>query len=207
MTLGCGGGDGDNGPDRTLARAPSNSGESQTGAAGAVLPDSIRVLVTRDGSPEEGVTVIWETNAAGAEFSPETSETDDLGLAAATWKLGTQAGIQIATARVSSAAGSPLLFHATATGGSGATFGNTFFRSNHNLTSDPAVDTITAGSVFVWTGSGGQHTVRSQGSPSFTSSGPLDGDTTYAVSFDTPGTYEYDCQVHGSGMTGRIVVQ
>jgi plastocyanin len=27
------------------------------------------------------------------------------------------------------------------------------------------------------------------------------------VTFNTPGTYTYDCSVHGSLMTGRIVVQ
>jgi plastocyanin len=207
MSLACGGDDDGNGPDRTLAKAPANSGDAQSGATESTLPDSIRVLVTKNGTPEEGVTVIWETSIPGGELSPGTSESDANGLAASSWKLGVSVGAQIAGARVSGAAGSPVLFHATASGGTGATFGNTFFRSNHNLTSDPAVDTITVGSTYVWTGTGGNHTVRSSGSPSFTSSGILDGPVTYAVTFDNAGTYEYDCQVHGSGMTGRIVVQ
>ncbi|MGH7498417.1 MAG: cupredoxin domain-containing protein [Gemmatimonadales bacterium] len=29
----------------------------------------------------------------------------------------------------------------------------------------------------------------------------------YSVTFDTPGTYEYDCSIHASQMTGRVVVQ
>jgi plastocyanin len=31
--------------------------------------------------------------------------------------------------------------------------------------------------------------------------------STYAVTFLNPGTYDYDCGVHGSAMTGRIVVR
>jgi plastocyanin len=30
---------------------------------------------------------------------------------------------------------------------------------------------------------------------------------TYAVTFNTPGTYAYGCGVHGSALTGVIVVQ
>jgi plastocyanin len=29
----------------------------------------------------------------------------------------------------------------------------------------------------------------------------------YTVTFNTPGTYSYDCAVHGAAMSGRIVVQ
>jgi len=46
------------------------------------------------------------------------------------------------------------------------------------------------------------------GSPSFTSSAVLSGSgSTYQVTFTTPGTYQYDCAVHGTMMTGTIVVQ
>jgi plastocyanin len=30
---------------------------------------------------------------------------------------------------------------------------------------------------------------------------------TYSVTFRNPGTYTYDCGVHGSAMTGQVVVQ
>ena len=33
----------------------------------------------------------------------------------------------------------------------------------------------------------------------------VDGDT-YSVTFDTPGTYDYFCQVHATVMTGKVVV-
>ncbi|HET6577556.1 MAG TPA: plastocyanin/azurin family copper-binding protein [Gemmatimonadales bacterium] len=91
------------------------------------------------------------------------------------------------------------------------TVGNIFFESAHNGTRNPAVDTVAAGTTvtWTWTATGAErHSVLSQGTPGFASSDILTGDgQTYAVTFATPGTYQYDCAVHGSLMTGRIVVQ
>jgi plastocyanin len=51
------------------------------------------------------------------------------------------------------------------------------------------------------------HSVQSLGSTSFTSSSIQTGSGTHVVTFTAPGTYQYDCAVHGSAMTGTIVVQ
>jgi len=81
------------------------------------------------------------------------------------------------------------------------------FVSRHNGSRQPAVDTIQAGATVTWTWSGNlPHNVRSIGSPSFTSSTTRTGSGTYAVRFDVPGAYRYDCVVHGLAMTGTIVV-
>ena len=81
------------------------------------------------------------------------------------------------------------------------------FVSSHNASTNPAVDTITAGSTMTWTWSGTlPHSVRSAGTPAFASSGVHTGAGTYSVTFTTPGTYTYDCSVHGGAMTGTIVV-
>ena len=100
-------------------------------------------------------------------------------------------------------------------GGGGAvgsvTVGNIFFQSAHNGTMNPAIDTVPVGTTvtWTWTNTGStSHSVQSDGSPSFTSSAIMTGDgKTYTMMFTTPGTYQYDCAVHGSAMTGRIVVQ
>lgn len=103
------------------------------------------------------------------------------------------------------------------TGGSGGgavgtvTVGNIFFQSGHNGTSNPAQDTVPAGQkvTWTWTGTGStSHSVLSEGSPSFASSAILTGNgMTYSATFNTPGTYHYECAVHGSAMSGTIVVQ
>ena len=93
--------------------------------------------------------------------------------------------------------------------------GNIFFRSARNGTCNPAVDTVAAGTPVTWTwvATGATpHSVHSnpptQGAPTFASSNTLSGaGSTYSVTFTTPGTYEYDCSVHGTQMTGRVVVQ
>ncbi len=81
------------------------------------------------------------------------------------------------------------------------------FVSSHNASMNPAVDTITAGSAMTWRWSGTlPHSVRSVGTPAFANSGVLTGAGTYSVTFATPGTYRYDCGVHGQAMTGVVVV-
>jgi len=83
--------------------------------------------------------------------------------------------------------------------------------SSHNGTANPAVDTVAAGSTVTWTWTNNQgvsHSVQSQGATTFSSSPIMSGnDQTYAVTFAAPGTYQYDCAVHGTAMSGRIVVR
>lgn len=81
------------------------------------------------------------------------------------------------------------------------------FVSDHNGSQNPAVDTIPVGGTVTWTWSGSLlHSVQSVGSSSFTSSSTKNAGT-YAVTFSAPGTYQYDCAVHGSAMRGTVVVQ
>lgn len=91
------------------------------------------------------------------------------------------------------------------------TVGNDFFRSAHNGTQNPAVDTIAAGSSVTWAwNAAGSHSIQSTGTAPeiFRNSVVMSGaNDTYSVTFNTPGTYTYDCAIHGSAMTGRIVVR
>ncbi len=89
--------------------------------------------------------------------------------------------------------------------------GNIFFQSGHNGTKNPAVDTVAAGTAvtWTWTATGSTpHSVESEGTPSFTSSATQSGSgMTYSLTFTAPGTYQYDCAVHGAAMSGTLVVQ
>ena len=88
--------------------------------------------------------------------------------------------------------------------------GNIFFRSGHNGSQNPAVDTIAAGSSVTWNwNAAGSHSIQSTGTPNiFRNSVVMSAsNSSYVVTFQNPGTYTYDCGVHGSLMTGRIVVQ
>ncbi len=89
----------------------------------------------------------------------------------------------------------------------GVVVGDNFFRSSRNSSQNTAVDTVGVGGTVTWTwGSATNlHNVQSILNPMFTSSG-LQTSGTHVVTFNAAGTYQYDCQVHGS-MTGRIVVR
>jgi plastocyanin len=89
--------------------------------------------------------------------------------------------------------------------------GNNVFKSGHNGSANPAVDTIAAGGTvtWTWTNAGGVlHSIQSLGSPIFRNSQVKSGDgSTYQVVFRRAGTYQYDCAIHGAAMTGTIVVR
>ena len=89
--------------------------------------------------------------------------------------------------------------------------GNNVFKSGHNGSANPAVDTIAAGGTvtWTWTNTGGVlHSVRSLGLTIFRNSVVKSGDgSIYQVVFARAGSYEYDCAIHGAAMTGMIVVQ
>jgi plastocyanin len=97
------------------------------------------------------------------------------------------------------------------TGGTGVRVGNDFFRSGHNASTNPAVDTVAVGDslTWMWVNTGGvEHSIQSLGATAFPSSAIQSGNgKTYQVVFQTPGTFRYNCAVHGNEMTGTIVVQ
>jgi plastocyanin len=91
------------------------------------------------------------------------------------------------------------------------TTGNIFFRSDRNGTVNQAVDTIVPGGTVTWkwTNTGlVPHNIQSLGMPGFASSQVETGDgSSYQVTLSTPGTYRYNCAIHGNLMTGVIVVR
>jgi plastocyanin len=86
--------------------------------------------------------------------------------------------------------------------------GNIFFRSAHNGSVNPAVDTVAAGGTVTWTWiEAGSHSVQFAdvilpGSPVFANNGSV-----FSLVFPTAGTYPYDCGIHGPAMAGTIVVK
>ena len=75
----------------------------------------------------------------------------------------------------------------------------------------PKILTVTAGDEVVWTNSSGSHNVNG-GTATFPSNPASFGnsvgtDWTYKFVFNTPGTYNYQCDPHaGMGMVGQVVV-
>ena len=215
LGAGCGGDEQGPGESPLVVEKPATkSGDLQTGPVGVALGNPLRILITRDGEPVEGVNVSWAAGQGGS--IGQTEESDDLGIATAVWTLGPDIGNQVATAEVDEADNSPLTYTATAeTGGPppppvGATVqvltdgqGNRF---------DPAIVTIAPGQSVTWNwpeGSGSHNVVPDSDEP--TTSGALkEGPITYTYTFEEPGTYRYYCSAHGGpggvGMAGQVIV-
>jgi plastocyanin len=188
------------------------SGDNQTGAPNAVLNAPPLTVKATDqfGNAVSGESVSWAVTGGTASVNPTTGNTGANGQAQTVLTLGATPGPVTVTATSGILSGSPVTFHATIAtlpASAAVSVGDFFFRSGRNLTQNPAVDTIGAGGTVTWTWVGAaSHGVNSTGSPTFTSS-TVKTSGTYAFTFATPGTYTYDCTVHGSLMTGRIVVQ
>jgi len=80
-----------------------------------------------------------------------------------------------------------------------------------NQAFNPATRTVSAGTTVQWVNQDGfAHTViYSSGPGSAFNSGNINGGGTFTVTFNTAGTVQYYCQIHGSpgaGMHGTIVV-
>jgi plastocyanin len=74
----------------------------------------------------------------------------------------------------------------------------------------PASLTISAGDTVTWTWSGDNpHSLvgTSDNATDLIESDQMTGSGTAEVTFDEAGTYEYECGVHGSSMSGTIVVE
>ena len=130
----------------------------------------------------------------------------------------------LATALLMGCGEPPMTAPGTAAGGNGGggsggggnsgsvtvSVGTNFFRSDRNGSVNSAVDTVAVGGnvTWKWAGAGSvPHNVVSVGMPGFTSGSIRTGDgSTYEVTFTSPGTYRYNCAIHGNLMTGVVVV-
>jgi plastocyanin len=212
---GCGGED--QGPGQSplaIEKPATKSGDQQTGPVEVALGNPLRVLITRDGEPVEGVDVSWAAGQGGS--LAQVAESGEDGIASAVWTLGPQLGNQVATAEIDGADGSPLTYTAVATEGTGPPPGPTI-----NVLGPPGEPrfepnniTVTAGQTvtWIWDAAAVSHNVVADDRNNPTTSGtPTDGPHTFSFTFNTVGAFRYYCQVHGGlagvGMSGRVVVQ
>jgi plastocyanin len=187
------------------------AGDGQTGSPNSALTAQLAAKASDQfGNGVAGVPVAWQVTAGTGGVSPTSGSTDGTGLAKTTLTLGATPGSVTITATSVGLAGSPATFHATiatAAATAAVQVGDTFFKSGHNATQNPAVDTIGVGGTVTWTWVGAlAHSVESTGATSFTTSTILTSGT-YQFTFTAAGTYTYDCGVHGASMTGRVVVR
>jgi plastocyanin len=187
------------------------SGDGQTGVLNSQLAQQLQVKVSDQfGNGVAGVAVAWA--ATGGTVSSASVPTNGSGISAVSVTVGSTEGPVTVTATANGLAGSPVTFNETASTAppipttATVSVGDIFFKSAHNLTSNPAVDTIAVGGKVTWTWVGGSHSVVPTGTQTFTGSGAPQSSGSYQFTFNTVGSYTYICGVHGAAMNGRVVV-
>jgi plastocyanin len=201
-------------PDAATALSVA-AGDGQTGTLNSQFPLQLQAKVADQfGNGIAGIAVTWAAVAGTAPagtLSASSVPTNSSGISVVTLTAPGTEGDFTVTATATGLTGSPVTFteHAAAAPplptSATVQVGNIFFKSSHNATQNPAVDTVAVGGTVTWNWAGGTHSVRSTGSPSFTSSS-VQSSGSYSFTFNTAGTYSYDCAVHGTAMTGRVVV-
>ena len=191
-----------------LLKTGGDNQAQQTGL-GFVAPLSV-MISDNFGNGVPGIDVDWTVTSGSVTLDAGTTTTGADGVTATAVTAGATLGD--ATVKAEPTIGSSsVTFNLEVTGPQlHVTLGNNFFRSIHNGTENPAIDTVAVGSTIIWNkASPTGHTVTSTSGPVAFDSGLLVGvpNTTFSFTFNTPGTYTYQCMVHGPPMTGQIVVQ
>lgn len=193
-----------------------NGGDNQQGNINTQLAEQVSVqALDQFGNGVPNVSVDWA--ATGAAVLPSAGNTDGFGVSNTTVTLGGTAGAIVITATAIGLNGSPQTFNATANNPPPPPSAITITVGSPGNNFTPAVDTVAAGGTVTWTWSTANHSVTTTGPTSFTSDPagivPSIPHTYGPITFNTPGTYYYYCEAHGSpgnpptGMSGTIVVQ
>ena len=200
-------------PNSPILTKAQPSGDGQTGAAAATLPNPLRVLVTTvSGSPVAGRSISWSITPSSGEVNPSSATTGSDGVATTTVTLPPVSGAVTVTATSSGATGSPQSFTLTATGASSAVnvqvINTNFVPSTFDLKVGGTV-------TFTWGAGSGPHNVIPVPPnliPVSVNPGPPDTHSapySFMTTFPALGTFKFYCGVHGApdaGMAGTITV-
>ncbi len=188
------------------AQMAKSAGDSQTALISTALPNPHSVVV-KDGHGNVigSFKVHWATGTGGGSVSDTAPLTDPSGIASTTRNLGSTLGTQTDTASAA-LTGSPIVFVSTGdsvthvgavTVGPGIVFAPNSVTIGHG-------GTVT----FTWASGSVSHGVAWLTAPSTKpTDSPVQTTGTYQVTLTTPGTYTYDCAVHGAAMSGTIIVR
>lgn len=179
------------------------SGDLQSAFAGDELTDDFVVrLADANGNPVFGKTVVWSVTSGGGSLSPANAISRADGLASSRYTLGATAGFQTIEATASAFTGSPISFRASA---QQRPLGATVSVRDNFFTPSPA--TVAAGSRVVWNWEGFNfHNVTFINAPAANSDSPTQQSGLHEVVFLNTGVFSYFCTIHGTNMSGTVVV-
>lgn len=184
-----------------------SGGDAQHGVVGSPLSLAHKVLIAdAHGNPKSGAQIRWVVGDGGGTVSDTAPTSAADGTASVLRTLGATVGSQSDTAIANGLAGSPIAFTATADTvpfAAGVTVGPTIMYA-------PTTVTVASGGTVTWTWASGSiaHSVMWLTAPgTLPTNSAIQSTGTYPITFTTPGTYTYQCAVHGSAMTGQVIVR
>jgi plastocyanin len=181
-------------------------GDQQSAPVETALPNPLVVNVADQfGNGVPGVSVNWATTG-DATLSAPTVISDASGNSAVGVTMGSTEGPITITATAGELTGSPVTFTATAAAPGPVTA--TVNVVNNSF--QPGALSVAAGTTVTWRWgpSAVNHNVAPVGGTEPSRSGaPESAPATHNHTFNTPGTYSYQCEVHGPSMSGVITVQ
>jgi plastocyanin len=193
-------------PPTALVKA---AGDNQSQQVNNVFPTAVAAKVTDTaGVGLPGLQVDWAVTSGSATLGVNSSMTNAQGVATAGVTAGATPGPVVVRGTTDAVTTDTLRYSLTVTpqistihvGSAGGA-----------LTFTPANDVVSVGTQvnFVWDGN--DHSVISDGPPSFSGHpDPANPPTTLSVIFSTAGTYNYHCGIHGgpgTGMHGSVTAQ
>lgn len=182
-----------------------NNQSDTTGVVNTTLSYGVKAT-DGHGNPVSGVAVAWAVVAGGGSNNPTSNSTAVNGVAITTHTLGPSAGPDTVTATSTPGLTGPVTFAAritTAPLTASVTVGP-------GIVFAPDSVTIAIGGTVTWTWAVGSisHSVQWETAPGTLPTSSLTMTTgSYGHMFTQAGTYTYDCAVHGSAMSGIVVVQ
>jgi plastocyanin len=184
-----------NGTAGTAVAIAKQAGDNGTAGPGTQVTYTVQ---SRDshGNPKGAVTIDWAVATGGGSITPAQNVTQANGNATAQRTLGAGLGDQTATATANGLTGSPLTFTTTAAAvvnvGPGLAF-------TPNATARPAPVT------WAWQGVTVAHNVTFAATAGAPLNIPDHTSGSDSRTFNTAGTFNYECTHHG-GMTGSVTV-
>ncbi|MDP3910804.1 MAG: plastocyanin/azurin family copper-binding protein [Gemmatimonadales bacterium] len=184
----------------TATQIAKTAGDSGTAAPSTSV---IYTVQSRDahGNPKGGVVVDWAVASGGGSISPAQNTTATNGNASATHTLGAATGANTATATANAVAGAPeVTFTTTA-----AIVTTVEVRGNNTFF--PTSVTITQGNdvTWAWQGTTAPHNVTFAAATGAPADIPDRISGSQSRTFNTAGTFAYQCTNH-VGMTGSVTV-
>jgi plastocyanin len=183
-----------------------NNQSDTTGVVNSTLGYGVKASDAH-GNPVSGVAVAWAVVAGGGSNNPTSNSTAVNGVAVTTHTLGPSAGPDTVTATSTPAlAGSPVSFAASITNAplaAAVTVGP-------GIVFAPDSVTVAVGGKVTWTWAPASvsHGVQWQTAPgTLPTNSSVMTSGSYFIVFTQAGVYTYDCIVHGSAMSGIVVVQ